>query len=34
MRFTHLQAITGDPGRPQFFRDQLELRIYYRLLKP
>lgn len=34
MRFTHLQAIRGDPDRPQFFRDQLELRIYYRLLKP
>ncbi len=34
MRFTHLQAIMGDPGRPKFFRDQLELRIYYRLLKP
>jgi hypothetical protein len=33
MRFTHLQAITGDPGRPKFFRDQLELRLYYRLLK-
>ena len=33
MRFTHLQAIAGDPGRPKFFRDQLELRIYYRLLK-
>lgn len=34
MRFTHLQAIKGDPGRPKFFRDQLELRIYYRLLRP
>lgn len=33
MRFTHLQAITGDPNRPKFFRDQLELRLYYRLLK-
>lgn len=33
MRFTHLQAIKGDPGRPRFFRDQLELRIYYRLLR-
>ena len=33
MRFTHLQALSGDPGRPKFFRDQLELRIYYRLLK-
>jgi hypothetical protein len=33
MRFTHLQAIKGDPGRPKFFRDQLELRLYYRLLK-
>lgn len=32
MRFTHLESITGDPGRPQFFREQLELRIYYRLL--
>ena len=34
MRFTHLQAMTGDPGRPKFFRDQLEVRIYYRLRKP
>jgi hypothetical protein len=31
MRFTHLEAITGDAGRPRFFRDQIELRIYYRL---
>lgn len=31
MRFTHLEAISGDAGRPKFFRDQLELRIYYRL---
>ena len=31
MRFTHLEAIAGDPGRPKFFRDQIELRIYYRL---
>jgi hypothetical protein len=31
MRFTHLEAIGGDPGRPKFFRDQIELRIYYRL---
>jgi hypothetical protein len=31
MRFTHLEAITGDAGRPKFFRDQLEVRIYYRL---
>lgn len=32
MRFTHLEAVSGDNGRPKFFRDQLELRIYYRLL--
>jgi hypothetical protein len=31
MRFTHLEAISGDAGRPKFFRDQLEVRIYYRL---
>jgi hypothetical protein len=32
MRFTHLEAISGDAGRPKFFRDQIEIRIYYRLL--
>lgn len=32
MRFTHLEAVGGDAGRPKFFRDQIELRIYYRLL--
>ena len=31
MRYTHLEAINGDAGRPRFFRDQIELRIYYRL---
>lgn len=31
MRFTHLEAISGAAGRPRFFRDQIELRIYYRL---
>jgi hypothetical protein len=31
MRFTHLEAISGDAGRPKFFRDQIELRIYSRL---
>jgi hypothetical protein len=33
MRYTHLEAISGDAGRPRFFRDQLELRLYFRLLK-
>ncbi len=33
MRYTHLQSISGDAGRPKVFRDQLELRIYYRLLR-
>lgn len=32
MRFTHLEALNGDAGRPKFFRDQLEVRIYYRLM--
>jgi hypothetical protein len=31
MRFTHLESLSGDAGRPKFFRDQIELRIYYRL---
>lgn len=31
MRFTHLEVITGAAGRPRFFRDQIEMRIYYRL---
>jgi hypothetical protein len=28
MRFTHLEAIKGDVGRPKFFRDQIEVRLY------
>jgi hypothetical protein len=31
MRFTHLEAVSGDASRPKFFRDQIELRIYFRL---
>lgn len=31
MRFTHLEAVAGDATRPKFFRDQVELRIYFRL---
>ena len=31
MRFTHLEAVHGDPGRPKFFRDQIEVRLYFRL---
>ncbi len=30
-RYTHLQAITGDAGLPKFYRDQLEMRVYFRL---
>ena len=33
MRYTHLEAISGAAGRPRFFRDQIELRIYYRLIR-
>ena len=31
MRFTHLEAVTGAENRPKFFRDQIEVRIYFRL---
>jgi hypothetical protein len=31
MRFTHLEAVNGDASRPKFFRDQLEIRLYFRL---
>lgn len=31
MRYTHLQSVSGDAGRARVVRDQLELRIYYRL---
>lgn len=31
MRFTHLEAVAGDANRPKFFRDQLEVRLYFRL---
>lgn len=31
MRFTHLEAVRGDAGRPKFFRDQIEVRLYFRL---
>jgi hypothetical protein len=33
MRFTHLEAISGAVGQPKYFRDQIEVRIYYRLLR-
>lgn len=33
VRYTHLEAITGAAGQPRFFRDQVEMRIYYRLLR-
>jgi hypothetical protein len=33
MRVTHLEAVAGDANRPKFFRDQIELRIYLRLLR-
>lgn len=29
MRYTHLESLSGPAGRPRFFRDQLELRIYF-----
>jgi hypothetical protein len=29
--FTHLTTITGDPGLPRVSRDQVQVRLYYRL---
>ena len=29
--YRHLETINGDPGAPKSFRDQLEMRIYYRI---
>jgi hypothetical protein len=29
--FAHLETVTGDPGLPKASRDQIQLRIYYRL---
>lgn len=29
--YRHLETITGDAGAPKLFRDQLQLRIYYRI---
>ncbi len=31
--FAHLATISGDPGVPRATRDQIQLRIYYRLIK-
>ena len=30
--FTHLETITGDPGTPKLFRDQVQLRLFVRVL--
>jgi hypothetical protein len=29
--YRHLETLTGDPGAPKLFRDQIQLRLYYRL---
>jgi hypothetical protein len=29
--YRHLETITGDPGTPKLFRDQIQMRIYYRV---
>ena len=31
MRYTHLESLKGPAGQPKYVRDQLELRIYFRL---
>jgi len=32
--FAHLQTVTGDAGLPKASRDQIQLRVYYRLRRP
>jgi hypothetical protein len=32
MRFTHVEAVSGPLGEPKYYRDLLEVRIYYRIL--
>jgi hypothetical protein len=32
MRFTHLESISGDAGRPKLSISQLEVRYYYRII--
>ena len=29
--YRHLETITGDAGAPKIFRDQIQLRLYYRI---
>jgi hypothetical protein len=31
--YRHLEALTGDAGSPKTYREQIQLRIYYRLLR-
>ncbi|HEV7991552.1 MAG TPA: hypothetical protein VGP25_06985 [Gemmatimonadaceae bacterium] len=31
--YRHLETITGDAGAPKLFRDQIQLRIFYRILR-
>ena len=31
--YRHLETITGDAGAPKLFRDQIQLRIYYRIFR-
>lgn len=33
MRFTHLEALSAESGQPKYFRDQIEVRLYFRLFK-
>jgi hypothetical protein len=31
--FHHLEALSGDAGTPKAYRDMIQLRLYYRLLR-
>ena len=31
--YRHLETLSGDAGTPKLFRDMIQLRLYYRLLR-
>jgi len=31
--YHHLEALSGDAGTPKYYRDIIQLRLYYRLLR-
>jgi hypothetical protein len=31
--YRHLETVTGSDGAPKLFRDQIQMRLYYRLFR-